>query len=217
MDNATNTIGLLFTGGDGPTARQILSIVEEARSRCGSEPVLAAADSGLLLVQKAGLDPHWIIGDMDSVNSDNLRPYPPETILTFPKAKDFTDTELALSHLSEKGCKRIWIIGGGGGRIDHLFALRSLFEREQIPERWITSAEDIHCLEAQTKLNTQTNGNISVFPLGDGPWEAESTGLRWPLAGLPWTRGFFGISNEAPSGDFTITVKKGRFLVVLPL
>jgi thiamine pyrophosphokinase len=57
---------------------------------------------------------------------------------------------------------------------------------------------------------------VSVFPLGQGPWDAESEGLRWPLAGLPWDRGFFGISNVAEA-RFALRAKKGRFLVILPL
>jgi len=58
---------------------------------------------------------------------------------------------------------------------------------------------------------------VSVFPLGGGPWEAESTGLKWPLNGISWNRGFFGLSNEAPEGAFTIRVKQGRFMVMICL
>jgi len=58
---------------------------------------------------------------------------------------------------------------------------------------------------------------ISVFPLGEGPWKAESRGLKWPLDNLSWNRGFFGISNEAHKGFFTIQAVQGRFLVLTPL
>jgi thiamine pyrophosphokinase len=58
---------------------------------------------------------------------------------------------------------------------------------------------------------------VSVFPLGAGPWKAESRGLRWPLNDLPWAPGFFGISNIAGEGLFSINVTAGRFLLILPL
>jgi thiamine pyrophosphokinase len=185
----------------------------------GRRTILAAADSGLVLAEAAGFRPHWIIGDMDSLDPARLAPYPAEAVLPYPKDKDFTDTELAVSLLREQGCGEVWLIGGGGGRIDHLFAIRSLLERENPPARWITAAEDIRCLEAPETLHIPVPGtvNLSVFPLGAGPWQLESSGLKWPLAGLPWDRGFFGISNEALGRDCSIKAEQGRFMVILPL
>jgi thiamine pyrophosphokinase len=215
-------LGILFTGGEGPAPQSLLRIIP------AGDPLLVAADSGLLLAERAGLSPHWIIGDMDSLPAERLASYPPEMIQSFPHDKDFTDTELAFLLLREKGCTSVWIIGGGGGRTDHLFGIRSLFEREVPPERWITAREDIRCIEAPSassilpsaiscSSNNAPLAPVSVFPLGDGPWEAESSGLHWPLAGVPWNRGFFGLSNRADNGVFTVTAKQGRFLVMLPL
>jgi thiamine pyrophosphokinase len=206
-------------------------------SLCG-QVLVVAADSGLHTAAAAGIRPDWIVGDMDSIDSAELAAYPAEQVLRYPVDKDYTDTELAFSLLEEKGAAEIIIIGGGGGRTDHLFAIRSLFERDNPPARWLTAAEDIRCLcegetlsiakrkgfpPVQTNAESQSSGDqvsaekspqlVSVFPLGDGPWKAESSGLKWPLAGVSWTRGFFGISNEAV-GAFSITALQGRFLVI---
>jgi thiamine pyrophosphokinase len=181
---------------------------------------LAAADSGLLAAEAAGLRPDWVLGDMDSLGDlSRLDAYPPERVLRYGVEKDYSDTELALKLLWEEGCDELWILGGGGGRLDHILALRSLFERDPHPFRWITAAEDLRCLEApgEFRLLNPPGGAVSVFPLGDGPWEAESAGLKWPLAGLPWDRGFFGLSNAAETGAFTLRALRGRFLLVLPL
>jgi thiamine pyrophosphokinase len=208
-------LGILFTGGEGPPP-------ELARRLCAGlvkDAALAAADSGLASAEAAGLRPDWIIGDMDSLdNRARLDAYPPESVIRHAVDKDFTDTELALSLLWEQGCGAVWIIGGGGGRIDHLFGIRSLFERELFPCRWLTSAEDIHCVEGGClALNRGPGALVSVFPLGAGPWQALSRGLKWPLDGLAWDRGFFGVSNVALQGDFSITAEQGRFMVIAPL
>ena len=244
MVNAAETdngrLGILFTGGDGPPAEWLRTLSLPDRglppdSESSSGALLAAADSGLLLAERAGLRPHWIIGDMDSLEAERLAAYPPEIILRYPHDKDFTDTELAFSLLREKGCGPVWIIGGGGGRIDQLFGIRALFEREYPPERWVTAREDVRCIQAPSVSVCEGKGGVmfpssvevssvhapldpvSVFPLGDGPWEAESSGLTWPLAGLAWSRGFFGLSNSAPNGAFTVSAKRGRFFVITPL
>jgi thiamine pyrophosphokinase len=210
-------LGVVFTGGESPPPHIIRNLLKD------KDAVIAAADSGLLSAEKAGIKPDYIVGDMDSLDVSRLDAYPGECVMRYAKDKDYTDTELAFSLLLEKGCDCIWIAGGGGGRVDHIFAIRCLFEREIFPRRWLTESADIHCIDANTDVNTlsmkpERNAVVSVFPTGSGPWEARSEGLKWPLEDLSWDRdSSFGISNAAVNGDFFITAQKGRFIVILPL
>ena len=217
--------GIVITGGEGPAPEALREIARGA-------DLLAAADSGLVAAEDAGLSPDWVLGDMDSlgdmVSRDGparLGKYPPERVIRYPREKDFTDTELAVALLREKGCDEIWLAGGGGGRTDHLFAIFSLFERKEPPDRWYTANEEIRCLrEGRTLEAALPPGSlVSVFPLGAGPWEAESRGLKWPLDGLAWERGGFGLSNVALEGHFErgtnvwIRSLQGRFMVIWAL
>jgi thiamine pyrophosphokinase len=210
--------GIAFIGGEGPAEAV-------CRRLAGAADLVVAADSGFLAARKAGIDPGWIVGDMDSLGDPALLDAcPPERVIRYPHEKDFTDTELALKLLWDQGCGEVWLLGGGGGRTDHLLAIRSLFEREPSPDRWFTKAEDIRRLRRggrfvfpETERGGEGIGGISVFPLGTGPWKAESRGLKWPLDRLVWDRGFFGISNEAPSGHFSISAVLGDFLILTPL
>ncbi|MDR3115633.1 MAG: thiamine diphosphokinase [Treponema sp.] len=203
---------MAFIGGTGPGPEQCRALAKKA-------DILVAADSGLILAEQAGVRPDWIVGDMDSLDDPlRLEGYPPERILRYPQDKDFTDTELALSLLREKGCDETWLIGGGSGRLDHLLAIRALFERKPRPQRWFTGGEDIYCLNSQEQLtlNLQPGRVLSIFPLGSGPWETGSRGLKWPLDGLPWDRGFFGLGNVFLEARASLWAEKGRFLVILP-
>jgi thiamine pyrophosphokinase len=209
-------LGIIFTGGESPTKQVIRGIIN------GKSALFIAADSGLVAAENAGIKCDFVIGDMDSVAVACLETYPADRVIRHKRDKDYTDTELALSHALEKGCDEVWIIGGGGGRIDHLLAIRSLFERAVFPRRWITDSSDINCINADTAANRLSCGlengaSVSVFPLGSGPWEAKSEGLKWPLEGLAWDSGFYGLSNVAESGEFSIEARKGRFMVILPL
>jgi len=208
-------LGIIFTGGESPSADVIRSELK------GLDIFCVAADSGLLHARSAGIEPDLIVGDMDSLpDTSLLDSYPAGRVLRYDTDKDYTDTELAFKAALDKGCGEIWIIGGGGGRIDHLFALRSMFEREKFPPRWLTADADIYCLDYAVKrelsLTLEKGSLVSVFPLGGGPWEAESAGLKWPLKGLPWDRGFFGLSNIATNGKFKIDCKQGRFMIIIP-
>jgi thiamine pyrophosphokinase len=212
--------GIVFTGGEGPGTETIKRLLDDTVG----EALIVAADSGLELAQAAGIKPDWIVGDMDSLdNGKRLKHYPKEKIIYYPVDKDYTDTEIALALLWEKGCKETWIIGGGGGRLDHIFGIRDLFERERYPRRWITANEDIYCLEGGDEKNdclrlAVTQGKlVSVFPLGNGPWKAESKGLKWDLGSAHWERGLFGLSNVAIVDEIEINVKQGRFMVIIIL
>jgi thiamine pyrophosphokinase len=208
-------LGIVFTGGAGPA----LETIRRLFAGPAQGALTAAADSGLALAEAAGIAPGWIIGDMDSlVAPERLNAYPAGRVIRHRSDKDYTDTELALSLLWEQGCAELWILGGGGGRIDHLFAIRALFERERFPRRWITDAADIYCVEAPAvcSLSLEPEGLVSAFPLGEGPWKAASKGLRWPLDTVSWNRGFFGLSNIALQGACTIQAKQGRFMVIIP-
>jgi thiamine pyrophosphokinase len=220
-------LGVIFTGGEGPEPQTIKGLLDR-------EVLIVAADSGLTLAESAGIIPDWIVGDMDSLNnSSSLDRYPKEKVIRYPVDKDYTDTEIALALLWEKDCKNAWIIGGGGGRLDHIFGIRDLFERGRYPCRWITANEDIYCVDGKGALGgalggaeSGSNNNrlrlaikqgklVSVFPLGNGPWKAQSKGLKWDLGKARWERGLFGLSNVAIADEIEINVKQGRFMVIV--
>lgn len=207
--------GVAFIGGEGPDPRRVADLI-------GRPDLVIAADSGLIAAEDAGFEPHWIVGDMDSLGDlSRLERYPAERVRSYPTDKDYTDTELALELLWDEGCGEVCLIGGGGGRTDHLLALAALFERERAPDRWLTAAEDLRLLAAPAVLDIPVPAGdadrpVSVFPLGSGPWGIRSAGLRWPLDELPWRRGFFGLSNRASQDRIRLKAESGRFLVVLP-
>ncbi|MDR0644687.1 MAG: thiamine diphosphokinase [Treponema sp.] len=202
--------GIVFIGGNAPEPTVSGKAAEGAN-------LIVAADAGLITAEEAGLQPDWVVGDMDSLDAygaaARLRKYPQDRIRRHPPYKDDTDTELALSLLWDKGCDETVIIGGGGGRIDHIFALHALFERDPCPDQWLTDKEDVFCLKKGV-FSHESCGLVSVFPVGKGPWRAKSEGLKWPLDRIVWKRGFFGISNAA-DGLFSISATQGRFLVIV--
>ena len=207
--------GLAVIGGEGP----LPCVLREIALGAG---LLVAADSGLMACEEAGLKPDWICGDMDSLDDiSRLAGYPREKVLRHPRDKDLTDTELALELLREQGCDEIWISGGGGGRLDHLFAIRALFERDDGPDRWFPGGieADIRRIREGAILaaDLPPGSIVSVFVLGMGPWEAGSSGLKWPLSGLNWKIGSYGISNVTLGASFEIHSKRGSFMAILPM
>jgi thiamine pyrophosphokinase len=200
--------GLLVIGGAAPAPGELLLCARGMH-------LVIAADSGYDHCRAAGLVPDLVVGDMDSLSDpDALERLPAARVMRFPRDKDETDTEIGMRLLLEKGCTRITIAGGGGGRIDHLLGIAGLFERERPPVRWVTDREDMHLVEGELFLEGCRGATVSVFPLGAGAGDMRSEGLFWPLSGLEFARGSAGISNRAVADRIRITVGNGRLLVI---
>jgi thiamine pyrophosphokinase len=201
-------VGLLLVGGDGPS-RDLL------------EPILpsvvctVAADSGFDLARKLRILPDLLVGDFDSLEaSRELEDFPEECIRRYPRDKDETDAELGLQALWDMGIQRTVVAGGGGGRLDHLLGLLSLFERKITPTLWYTSKELIQVVEGTLVVTGCKGQTVSFFPLGGPVSGMSSSGLKWPLDGLEWGRGDAGISNEFSRDRCTVCVARGRLLMV---
>jgi thiamine pyrophosphokinase len=208
-----------FIGGGAPGAQTCRALAYGAR-------LVAAADYGLVHAERAGFLPDIIVGDMDSLaqagEAGRLEKYPPAAVFRHSADKDESDTELALQALWERGAAHIRIIGGGGGRLDHIFALRALFDREQHPVSWHTGGESIYAVDSASgrlSLPAHAGQCVSVFAAGAAAggvaWQAESDGLKWPLGGAHWTSGAGGLSNTALGDTFSVEARAGRFIVVV--
>jgi thiamine pyrophosphokinase len=208
--------GLLVTGGEAPPRRRL-------ESRLGDFGLVCAADSGLDTLVAWGMVPDIIVGDMDSVSSPSLvENFPRARIIIEPRDKDETDTELGISALAAGGADTIVLAGGGGGRIDHLLAIRAIFERRsplRRPSEWHIAREAIYLVEEGRSLGIEAaaGATVSVFPLAGGASGMSSSGLRWPLRGLDWGAGDSGVSNLALAGSFSVSAGRGDLLVVLLL
>lgn len=203
---------LIATGGEGPSPQFLADLASSA-------DIFIAADSGLDAALEAGISPDLVLGDFDSLSDRRLlTELRNAQIMQFESAKDDTDTELALDEAARRGFDRILLCGAGGGRLDHLMGILELYKRLVRPAEWYTKAESIHLVaqESIARFRLSVGDLVSVFPLGSPSSGMYSEGLKWPLAGLEWGPGKFGISNIAQKTQVSIKAGTVDLLVVLP-
>lgn len=214
---------LLFTGGGNPDLKKAASFLR-------GYDCIAAADSGVATARGLGLTPDLIVGDMDSVPSgDVFSMYAGSEIITLDTAKDDSDTESALKVLHRRNFSDVTLVGGGGGRLDHLFSIERLFLTDARPSVWLAGESAVVFVGSAGRLEKpgvretllradglEPGDTVSVFPIGRGRHRIEAENLRWGLD-IPWDDGAYSLSNWAEARSVSVRCIEGAFLCVFPL
>jgi thiamine pyrophosphokinase len=204
--------GVLFIGGEYPREEVIDAVL------AGAEYVVAA-DSGYDYLRQREIACDLVVGDMDSTRyGREIAELGEERVQRFDAQKDETDTEIGLRSLVERGVEYPIIIGGGGGRLDHLLAVASLFDRSLRPREWISRQARVISVEERLLVEGRKGRTVSLFPAGDQPCRIHSQGLKWPLDQLTWLkqRGDGGVSNEVTEDPLLLEPYSGRAMLVIP-
>ena len=201
---------VVVAGGSVPSSRAAEAIPRGA-------PVIAA-DSGADHALTLGLDVELAVGDFDSVTPEGLAAA--AHVERHPAAKDATDLELALRAASARQPRRILVVGGSEGRLDHLLGELLILGAE-----WLAGVEldavlgeaRIHLVRDERRLEGEEGELISLFALGGPATGIVTEGLVYPLRGEGLEPGSSrGISNVFGASQARIALESGLLLAVRP-
>lgn len=202
-------------------AGEVSDVGQLRRSAIGSNLIIAA-DGGLRWLDMAGVVPHIVIGDMDSVSSDDGRALTSTkfAIMTFPTDKDATDLQLAIDECTRRNFSEILAFGTLGGRIDHTFMNLSLLPYALAQGQriiYIDGPLTITLVPPELVIEGQPGDIVSLLPFDALVSGVYTTGLRYPLNGSVLLRGGIpsGISNVLVESKATIRVELGNLLVMV--
>ena len=157
-----------------------------------------------------------LVGDMDSMEStpeDGL-----EIVKLIPE-KDFTDGEIAVITMLEKGVTDLDIYWATGGRSDHFFGNLALLGRcisSGCKARLVCDFEVIEIASEDFELHNVQGKTISLFPFSDKLHIITSQGLKYPTEDLLLTNNVaMGISNIAVADDVFIRSDAGNYFVII--
>lgn len=182
--------------------------------------LVVCADGGALAALAAGLRPHWIVGDLDSLTEGMIAGWLPlgTGIRRYPARKDETDLELALLHVLQCGADEITIVGALGGRVDQTLA--NLFLLAMPALRGVrTRIRDEYCevqlIDGEGTIRGQVGDTVSLLPLGGDAVGIETEGLEWALEGGTLTLGGArGVSNVLTAPVAAVRLRSGLLLSV---
>lgn len=188
-----------------------------AQELAESADYIIAADGGQNRAREFVLQPDCVIGDFDSttLNEDFDCLY-----ITYPAEKDLTDTEAALTHALEKGCRNVILLGGMGGRLDHTMGNIGLLDK------YYSSFDHMEFIDGKNRMELLKDSGCTLKRdarykyFGLVSLNAEASGIdvrgaKYELTGAPLERAStLGVSNEFSEDTVEICVREGTLLIV---
>ena len=202
----------IFCGG-GPS-RVPFEVPEDA--------FVVAADVGLAEANRLGVGVDLLVGDLDSVKPADLEAFESagSEVRRHPEDKDATDLDLAIMEAIAAGVERVVVVGGDGGRLDHLIGNALVLASPRFAAVEIDAVfggARMHVVRRLRELTGLTGELISLFAAGAPARGVRTEGLRWPLDGADLEPGSsLGISNLFLGQRASIEVSDGVVLAVRP-
>jgi thiamine pyrophosphokinase len=193
------------------------------RDEAAGADMVIAADGGALALERWGIVPQLVVGDLDSLGEKRAAQLGRlgAKVVEFPAAKDESDLELALRHALATGADDIVLLGiFAGARLDHALAnamlvadpayrgtgLRAVFGTTQV--RAIHSGEGLD-------LDAPAGTTVTLLPVGGDATGVRTTGLRYPLDDETLRFGRSrGLSNVVTARAASVSIENGILLVI---
>lgn len=202
---------VIVTGGEPLPQRLAGEIPDDA--------FVIAADSGLDTLISWGLDADLVVGDLDSVGDASLRASAAELERHSPD-KDATDLELALQAAVRLDSDRVIVVGGQGGRLDHLLGTALLLVSDRwagLDLEWVAARARIRVLRGGTTLHGAPGAILTLLAVSEPATGVTTTGLRWNLTGDTLEPGSTrGVSNLFTAPVATIRIDSGVLIAIQP-
>ena len=205
---------IVLTGGD-PVAPAIAD-------RLASDAYVIAADSGLASAARLGLTVDLLVGDMDSVDPAAMAAAVDggTQLEQHPAAKDRTDLAIALDAALARGVGEVTVVGGHGGRLDHLLGNALVLASDtyaSLRMEAFMGAAHVTVVRDRAELEGVRGELVSLLPVHGPALGVATEGLLYPLHGEDLAAGSTrGVSNELTGPTATVTLDDGVLLVVQP-
>ncbi|HEX9467567.1 MAG TPA: thiamine diphosphokinase [Acidimicrobiia bacterium] len=207
-------VAWIFSGGDPPSPSAIAGLPVP--------DMIVAADSGVEHALALGCSVDVVVGDLDSADPAALdAAVAAGAILErHPVAKEATDLELAFVTARVHGCGQVVVIGGHGGRLDHLLGNALLLASPDFADLQVEARmgeADVVVVHDAAELHGRVGDVCSLVPVGGPAAGVRTRGLRFPLHGEVLHPGSTrGVSNELLEPVAHVALEHGVLLAVLP-
>jgi len=211
--NLNNKKIILFANGELPSPENLIPHIHD-------QDILIAVDGGLNHITHLGLVPDMIVGDLDSINEEELDRYQSMGVRVrqYPREKDQTDLEIAIGLALEERIEPIWVVAALGNRLDQTLANIFLLTKPQLQNvdiRLVDGVSEVFLITESAEILGEPGQRVSLLPLNGSAEGISTEGLKYPLKKETLhpdqTR---GVSNEMTAHSARVTLQQGLLLCI---
>ena len=165
--------------------------------------IIIAVDKGLETIDYLKLEPQYILGDFDSVNTKILEKYKTQNIkiIKLNPEKDLTDTHSAIDLALEIKSTEITILGAIGTRLDHTMANIHILKQaldKNIKAKIVNEKNEIELIDKEIIIKKDDNYKyVSIIPLTTNVTGITIEGMKYIINDYTLSIGdSLGVSNE---------------------
>jgi len=207
---------LILAGGD-------VFVTEVLKEQLKGIEFVIAADSGIRHAKELDLTPNLLVGDFDSITSEDMQLYSHVPIVRHQPEKDDLDLELAIEEVLKKGADELIFVGATGSRLDQSLAAIMIAARHKEVFKHVklyTGKQTIEILQAgdAIELMNEVRRTFSLLSL-----VPESTlsikNAKYPLSNTALKFGTgLGVSNETIAQEVTeVSIHSGLCVFIVEL
>lgn len=183
--------------------------------------IILCADGGANYAYEMGVvNPAYIVGDMDSILPHVIDYYKKQGVKfrSYPRRKDFTDTQLILNLAEEIGADEIVFIGSLGKRLDHTLANIYCGVELALADKKIwhyTADYSAYLVSKEITISGEVGDIVSVLALTDQALGVYEEGFEYSLKNVileKWNP--YAISNVLAENEGVIRIRDGLLLVI---
>ncbi len=193
--------------------------MEYYRGHTSDTDLLLCADGGANYAFAMGVIPSIIVGDFDSVRPEVKEYFAKQGVemRKYPRRKDFTDTQLALSIAYDLGAEEVVLLGTLGKRLDHTLA--NIFSglgmvRQGVKIIHYSPECTVYLVGKSLVLKGAQGDLVSVLSLSEEATGVYEEGFEYQVRNVAMNmESPFGISNVLTRESGKISIEKGILAV----
>ncbi len=177
---------------------------------------LFCADGGANFAMKMGLEPQFIIGDLDSIHQTTLKYFREKTQVMKISRQNDTDVEKCLKHAIKLKFNEAILTGVTGDRLDHTFCNLGIVLKyfDNIKIKIAAENSLLTVLTGMNKFKTFPGETISIYGI-DSKTKISSSGLKYQLRKTTLPFGYKeSTSNVAIASEIELKVDNGIIFVI---
>lgn len=199
---------LIIANGEPPKPELLQELME--KSDC-----IIAADGGSNICYEYNIYPHFIIGDLDSIDSKVSAHFHDSEIIHI-QDQNRHDLDKAIEFTRTLNPERIMVVGAFGKRLDHSLANLLLLQSIQYDCSIIFYDDygQLSLIQGTHQLNLPANRTVSIFSFLP-VYGLSLEGFKYSLQGQNFPKGFNGLSNLTVTNQAKIMIRNGSIFLYI--